>query len=53
MIPAEDQERLARIRADSAKWCALDPLAQLWDTAFLIRVIDAILEQNTKRLKRR
>jgi len=36
----EEQERLAHIRANVEKWCALNPDAKNWDSAFLLRLLD-------------
>lgn len=32
--------RLSRIRAQSARWCAQNPEAKNWDDAFLLSIID-------------
>jgi len=36
-----DSDRLAQIRAQNEKWLAQDPNAWMWDTTFLLRLLDA------------
>ena len=48
-----DQQRLAQIRAENAKWEALWPeTTQTWEATFLLRIIDELLaERNAENWK--
>lgn len=39
----QDQERLAYIRMEAAKWTAQEKDAEQWDSVFLLRVVDELL----------
>ena len=37
---ASDPKRLAQIRADTIRWCAIRPEAKNWNDAYLLSIID-------------
>jgi hypothetical protein len=39
-----DQARLANLRSQNLQWLAVDPNSHYWDSTFLLRVIDRLIE---------